>query len=158
MEQYSCIKRTREALFSYCESIPYADYVRRLDSFGGTSMCDLLVHVSYCYLNWIGRQGLQLTEWNEIPPQPEVGAVRTIFREIDTLVDRFIHTYEGKWDVPVIVEIPWQDEPEPRTPLYMFTHTITHEFHHKGQIVSIGRQLGHVPPMTDLIYTLYPLK
>jgi uncharacterized damage-inducible protein DinB len=28
---------------------------------------------------------------------------------------------------------------------------MTHEFHHKGQIVKIGRQLGYNPPETDLV-------
>ncbi|MFP3360862.1 DinB family protein, partial [Planococcus sp. SIMBA_143] len=34
---------------------------------------------------------------------------------------------------------------------WLYTHTATHEFHHKGQIVKIGRKLGYIPPDTDLI-------
>jgi uncharacterized damage-inducible protein DinB len=36
------------------------------------------------------------------------------------------------------------------TPLQLFTHVMTHEFHHKGQLLSMFRILGHVPPDTDV--------
>ncbi len=39
------------------------------------------------------------------------------------------------------------------TPLWLFTHTMTHEFHHKGQIATMGRMKGHIPPDLDLIMT-----
>jgi uncharacterized damage-inducible protein DinB len=148
-DQYALVKGTREALFTYCESIPYEDYTHRLDEFAGASMQYLLIHVAYCYRNWIGVQGLQLSEFKSAIHN--ANEIRLVFREIDTLVERFIDKYQDRWNVPLIVEIPFQDELEPRTPLYMFTHTITHEFHHKGQIVSIGRHLGHIPPVTDLM-------
>lgn len=151
MEQYELIKRTREALFSYCESIPNEDYVHQLDSFGGASMRDLHIHIADCYLFWIGKQGLHLTEMIEIPVQSEAAVTRTVFREVDVIVERFIRTYAGKWNVPVTVDVPWQGETAALTPLWLFTHTITHEFHHKGQIVSISRHLGHLPPDTDLV-------
>ncbi|MCU5378655.1 hypothetical protein OCA08_16075 [Bacillus cereus] len=41
-------------------------------------------------------------------------------------------------------------EPWSTTPLWLLTHTETHEFHHKGQIVSMARHLGYNPPDTDL--------
>ena len=34
-------------------------------------------------------------------------------------------------------------EPWSITPLWLLTHTETHEFHHKGQIVSVARHLGY---------------
>ena len=39
----------------------------------------------------------------------------------------------------------------PASPLKLFTHVITHEFHHKGQILSLSRHLGYVPVDTDVI-------
>ncbi len=42
-------------------------------------------------------------------------------------------------------------EPLSITPLWLLTHTETHEFHHKGQIVSMARHLGYTPPNTILI-------
>jgi len=31
------------------------------------------------------------------------------------------------------------------------THVMTHEFHHKGQIMTMGRMLGYTPPDADVI-------
>lgn len=36
-------------------------------------------------------------------------------------------------------------------PLKLFTHVITHEYHHKGQILSLSRHLGYIPADTDII-------
>ncbi|MCB0624495.1 MAG: hypothetical protein KDC43_11415, partial [Saprospiraceae bacterium] len=33
----------------------------------------------------------------------------------------------------------------------LFTHVVTHEFHHKGQILSLTRHLGFVPVDTDVM-------
>nr|WP_242021046.1 DinB family protein [Cytobacillus oceanisediminis] len=32
-------------------------------------------------------------------------------------------------------------------------HTVTHEYHHKGQIMAMSRQLGYEPPNTDVLGT-----
>ena len=47
-------------------------------------------------------------------------------------------------------EVKWQEKPWSTTPLWLLTHTETHEFHHKGQIVAMARHLGYNPPDTDL--------
>jgi len=37
------------------------------------------------------------------------------------------------------------------TLLQVFTHVITHEFHHKERIMPMGRKLGYIPPDADII-------
>lgn len=37
------------------------------------------------------------------------------------------------------------------TSLELFSHVITHEYHHKGQVLSISRHLGYTPVDTDII-------
>jgi uncharacterized damage-inducible protein DinB len=37
------------------------------------------------------------------------------------------------------------------SPLEVFTHVMTHEYHHKGQLLSLSRQLGYTPIDTDVI-------
>ena len=36
-------------------------------------------------------------------------------------------------------------------PFKLFTHVITHEFHHQGQILPMSRQLGYIPVDTDVM-------
>lgn len=37
------------------------------------------------------------------------------------------------------------------TPRQLLFHTVTHEFHHKGQVMAMMRQLGMEPPNTDVL-------
>ncbi|MCY9423036.1 DinB family protein, partial [Bacillus paralicheniformis] len=38
-----------------------------------------------------------------------------------------------------------------KTPHQLLIHSITHEFHHKGQIVAMLRLLGYIPNNTDIL-------
>lgn len=151
VSQYDWIQRTRESLFRYCETLSPTDYVKELESFGGDSIRNLHVHVTNCYRVWLGNRAL-----DKSLPETNPGSVhnvqdmREVFRETDALVGEFLNEFKGKWDHTV--QITWEDGRSTGfTALWLFTHTISHEFHHKGQIVKIGRQLGYIPPETDLI-------
>ncbi len=77
--------------------------------------------------------------------------MRKVFNEVDNLVEEFLREFEGRWEIAITGPVPWQEEADDLTPLWLYTHVITHEFHHKGQIVSMSRQLGYTPADTDLI-------
>ncbi len=80
----------------------------------------------------------------------DVEKVRTRFKLVDEVVLRFLDEYNDRWLENIANEVKWQKEPWSTTPLWLLTHTETHEFHHKGQIVSMARHLGYTPPDTDL--------
>jgi len=151
IKQYDLIQRTRESLFRYCETLPPTDYMKEIESFGGDSIRNLHAHVAECYLVWLGNRALGKS-LSGIRPEFEnnVHDMRKIFKETDALVEEFLNEYRGKWDRKVQVSFENGNQGE-FTALWLFTHTITHEFHHKGQIVKMGRQLGYIPPDTDLI-------
>jgi uncharacterized damage-inducible protein DinB len=48
-------------------------------------------------------------------------------------------------NTPIEQALPWRsnDEIITVTPNKLLMHTITHEFHHKGQIVTMARQMGY---------------
>ena len=150
-KQYEWIKRTREVLFRYCETLPAEDYVKEVEAFGGDSIRSLHVHVANCYRIWLGNRALgkglpQITDESVHTVQE----MRELFEKTDNLVEEFLAEYKGKWDNNVQVTFQ-SGGTAVFTALWLFTHTATHEFHHKGQIVKIGRYLGHIPPETDLI-------
>lgn len=149
--QYDWIQRSREALLGYCETLSPADYVKELEIFGGDSIRNLHVHVANCYRIWLGKRALGKS-FPEIKPESvnEIQQMREVFRETDELVNEFLNEFKGKWNHTIQITLKSGSTMEP-TALWLFTHTITHEFHHKGQIVKIGRQLGYIPPDTDLI-------
>lgn len=150
-EQYQLIRRTRESLFSYCEALPHDDYVRQLEGFGNKSMRDLHVHIADCYEHWMARRGLGRTGTIDLSMPDRAQTIRKVFDQVDDMVEQFFTTYSEKWLTMMEVAVPWQEEPLVVTPLWLLTHPITHEFHHKGQMVAMGRQMGHTPPDTDLL-------
>ncbi|MDR0138591.1 DinB family protein [Metabacillus idriensis] len=151
VSQYDWVQRTRESLFHYCETLSPSDYVKNLETFGGDSIRSLHAHVADCYRVWLGDRALGKS-LPKIKPESikNVQEMREVFKKTDGLVHEFLNEFEGKWDQNVQVSFASGDSVK-ITSLWLFTHTITHEFHHKGQIVKIGRQLGYIPPDTDLI-------
>lgn len=77
--------------------------------------------------------------------------MRTLYAEVDLLVMEYILAFEHAWDNPVSGSVN-QDRSKLTVPAFqVITHVMTHEFHHKGQILSIGRLHGYPPVDTDVI-------
>ncbi|TSB45953.1 DinB family protein [Alkalicoccobacillus porphyridii] len=150
-DQYNWIQKTRETLFQYCESLPEEDYVKELESFGGDSIRNLHAHVAECYQIWLGKRALEL-ELSEVDAKQirSVHKMRELFRQTDEMIYTFLSTYEDKWEASIRLNLRDGSSLD-LTALWLYTHTTTHEFHHKGQIVKLGRQLGYTPPDTDLV-------
>jgi uncharacterized damage-inducible protein DinB len=66
----------------------------------------------------------------------DVEKVRARFELVDEVVQRFLDEFNAHWFENIANKVKWQEEPWSTTPLWLLTHTETHEFHHKGQIVS----------------------
>lgn len=151
-EQYELVKHTRELLFRYCETLNTDDYTKEIEGFGWGSVRNLHVHIAECYQNWLGKFGLNE---NMTPVEPEqignVSEMRSVFKQVDQLVVRFLNEFEGRYAEKLERAVPWQEDNVELSVLWLFTHTLTHEFHHKGQMVTMGRQLGYIPTDTDLI-------
>lgn len=150
VSQYNSIQRTRESLFRYCETLSPTDYVKELETFGGDSIRSLHAHVADCYRVWLGNRALGKS-LSKIKPKSvnNVQEMREVFKKTDVLVHEFLNDFKNKWD-PTI-QASWHSGSMELTELWLFTHTITHEFHHRGQIAKIGRQLGYIPPKMNLI-------
>jgi len=79
----------------------------------------------------------------------DVDMLRRWFAISDEVVDEFLHAYGSRARELIYNK---SEGPIGLTPLWLMTHTMTHEFHHKGQIVTLARRLGYAPPDTDLVY------
>jgi len=158
-QQYVWIHRTREVLFNYLETISAEDYVKNLEQFGRGSIRNLQAHVADCYRFWLGSFALKrpLTHISAESVQT-VQEMRKVFAEINLLVTDFLNQFEAQTDLLISGTPSWQEEKISLTPLWLFTHTTTHEFHHKGQIISMSRQLGYIPTVTDLYHQTRPLE
>jgi uncharacterized damage-inducible protein DinB len=151
-QQYKLMQNARAVLFSYGDTFSLSHFTEELATFGGSSIRHLLVHTANTYQFWLGNFAQQ----KELPfVKPlfvsNINEVRRVFKEVNTLTEEFLVHFADRWQEPVTGVIPWRKQTIETTPLTLFSHVITHESHHKGQIVSMSRQLGYTPPDTDLL-------
>lgn len=159
-QQYSWAKSARQNLFTFLDEIPFPVLHTTVPGFGRASIIRTHIHVADCYRLWLGSFAFKRpphehrdTTIEEIE-QADVHFVRNLYAEVDDTVQRFLNA-EHNWLEPIVHPVSWQDEPFAASPLLLFTHTMTHEFHHKGQIVSMARQLGCLPPADDRLGGLF---
>jgi uncharacterized damage-inducible protein DinB len=152
---YDLIRRTREVLFTYCETLPLEVYTGERPGVSHGSIRDIHLHVANCYRRWLATfgDGNPDLSWRSTPTSacPDVTAMRQTFAEVDALVGQFLESYRADINAQITGRVSWQPEPLTLSALWLFTHTTTHEFHHKGQIVLFGREAGYPAPDTDLV-------
>lgn len=148
--QYNLVKDSRSVLLDYCETLKPEDLLKENSSFGRGSIRNLLVHICNTYESWIGLRALTkdivFTTTDEVPG---VSQCRTAFKNADLMMDEFIFKYKGIY--PDDINIEWAGSSIAASPLKLFSHVISHEFHHKGQILSLSRHLGYIPVDTDIM-------
>jgi uncharacterized damage-inducible protein DinB len=149
--QYQMILGARAVLLDYCDTFQAEHFTAETTGFGrGGSIRNLLVHNGHVYRFWMGEHGLgkemQYPEYTEIS---NVQECRDYYASINSLAAEFIRRFGAR--PAAVLSSTCNDKVTTTTALEVFTHVITHEFHHKGQMLSISRQLGYTPVDTDVI-------
>lgn len=150
-KQYELIKGSREVVLNFVEQQVAGDLNTPLDTFDGKTIRYLLVHTANTYLHWLSYYALkQEVDFKEDAGLTSVQLIRPLYEQADEAVAVFLHHFAEKIEYPVSGTLS-RNRQVTTTPLALFTHVITHEFHHKGQIMTMCRLLGYVPPDTDVI-------
>ena len=148
--QYEFVKSSRGVLLEYCKTLSNKDFLIENSTFGRGSVRNLLVHIGNTYEFWIGKQclkkNIKFTEYNSVKNATEAEG---FFSSVDTLLEEFVNVYTEEHMIDIEINI--NDKLITASPLKLFTHVITHEFHHKGQVLSLSRHLGYVPVDTDIM-------
>jgi uncharacterized damage-inducible protein DinB len=149
--QYEMVRSARQVLLNYCDTVTPAHFTEENSGFGrGGSMRNLLVHNATTYQYWLGQHALaREMVYPEYKSIPTVQECRRFFDTIDELVAEFLAHFAAYYTAPITSMK--EGKARVATPLEVFTHVTTHEFHHKGQILSISRHLGYIPVDTDVI-------
>lgn len=149
--QYGLVKDCRNVLFKYCKSISQDDFTKSVETFGwGGSIRNLLTHIANTYQFWIGHNVLK-----ENVTFPDYESIKNISDAIDLydnvnfIMEAFFTKFAELKDLKINYEINGVSGES--NPFRIFTHVITHEFHHKGQILSLSRKLGYIPIDTDIM-------
>lgn len=149
-QQYVLTKHSRNLVFGFIETKIGDDLNKPIAAYDGKTIRHLLVHNASCYLHWLSYFALRQPY---VPVQEKnfitLDLIRELYRQVDETVTIFLENFKEKMDT-LIKEIHDDGYHDSATPLQLFTHVMTHEFHHKGQLLSMFRILGHVPPDTDV--------
>ncbi len=148
--QYDLIKSARSVLLDYCETMSEEDFLSENSTFGTGSVRNLLVHNANTYLGWLGIRALNREqEFIRYDSIRNMAQVRRLYENIDLIVADFIAAFSA--DYTSALQLDVRGDKLSASPFKLFTHVITHEFHHKGQILSLSRHLGYTPVDTDVM-------
>ena len=151
-QQYELIKSSREVVFKYCEIISPEHYIKAVDGFGRGTICITQAHIGRTYIFWLADFGMKKqTSYPPYESYKNLNDVLQLFENVNEVVEEFLTLFGNRMDEK-ISGIVTQINKEITVPaLQLFTHVITHEFHHKGQVMSMSRILGYKPPDADII-------
>lgn len=148
--QYEFIKSSRGVLLDYCDTIANEHFLTENSTFGRGSIRNLLVHNAFTYQYWLGVQALgKDIPFPDYESMQTMADVRQLFDAVDAIVAEFITQFQNRPLEPMTAVL--REQTLDVTPLKLFTHAFSHEFHHKGQILSLSRHLGYIPIDTDVI-------
>ena len=149
--QYELVKGSREVVFQFCEQFNPADYTKAVEGFGRGSICTTQIHIANTYTFWAANSVMEKSlPYNKYEPN-EIKTVRKMFETVNSFMEEFIREYADIVYQSRVINIPDSKNKIEVSFLQVFTHVITHEFHHKGQVMSMGRLLGYTPPDADVI-------
>jgi len=149
--QYLLVKEAREVVFDYLENQVREDISTNISAFNNKSIAYLMVHIANTYIAWAGNFAMKtnLPYYTE-KDDTDVADLREIFLDVDAIMNTFSDEFVKEPMTPV-KGYKWPDKYIETDAFSIFTHILTHEFHHKGQIMTMSRLLGYTPPDTDIL-------
>jgi uncharacterized damage-inducible protein DinB len=150
LQQYQLVTEARRVIFDYCKTMSTEDFIREVENFGKGSIRSTQVHIVDTYIHWIGNFSLKKSlHYLNAKSITSVDQIQNEFSIVNEIMTEFMEKFT-RMDINITNTIHNRGEVS-STSLALFSHVITHEFHHKGQLASMGRILGYPPPDTDLV-------
>jgi uncharacterized damage-inducible protein DinB len=150
---FSAAEASRRLLLDFCEQLPFSKFTEDVKACGWGSIRNLLVHMAETQAYWLHAilQGRPHEEW-DVDQLRDVATIRAKWAETQKTTYDLLAAKDNAWlNTPNEFVLPWDPgKAEMFAPWWAIVHVITHEFHHKGQVVMVARGLGYDPPETDL--------
>jgi uncharacterized damage-inducible protein DinB len=147
-QQYALARHTRLIVFRFLKSQVGDDLNTPVYAFDNKTIRELLEHNAFCYYNWLACFAMQKPPL-AIQQCTTLDHIHELYSHVDDTAAAFFRIFHEKMESPITGTHDTMGQLS-ATPLQIFTHVLTHEFHHKGQIMSMCRLLGHQPPDTDV--------
>lgn len=150
-KQYKLTQQARAELLNYCGTLKPEDLHKHVSGFNDSTIAGMLLHIANTYHFWLKRfAGKQEFEYFDEKNVSDIRDIKKIFELTDKVVINFLDSYPYH-TTRIKGEIFWLKTNMTFNVLELFTHVMTHEFHHKGQIMTMTRLLGYTPVDADII-------
>jgi uncharacterized damage-inducible protein DinB len=149
--QYALIKQSRQVVFQFLEENVMADMAKPLSVFKGKTISYMYVHIANTYVAWAGNFAMNgSSSYYDQDVPLNMPQLQNLFAQVDEIMERFIAHFSAN-PSQAVKGYKWPEKYIETDAYGIFTHVITHEFHHKGQAMTMARLLGHIPPDTDVM-------
>lgn len=149
--QYALIKESREVVFQFLQQQVNGNINAPLETFNGKTIAYLYLHIANTYIAWAGNFALGgSAEYYDQVETADLARIQAIFKQVDEMMFSFSDQFTGN-PLTAVKGYKWPEKYIETNALGIFTHVLTHEFHHKGQAMTMARLLGHIPPDTDIM-------
>ncbi|MBI2686179.1 MAG: DinB family protein [Acidobacteria bacterium] len=117
------------------------------------SVLGTLQHIYYADRIWLSRlEGRTLSTFMDPEPGPDVEALKTHWPVVIKGLRDFVELApEELFEGPLVFKRLTGDQYE-MTHWKVLLHVVNHATLHRGQVMAMLRQLGHVPPGTDYLF------
>jgi uncharacterized damage-inducible protein DinB len=137
-------------LMEFAATVPAEHLTREIgNSHGG--ILKTFQHIYYADRVWLGlMEGNPPPAFADPDPGPSMEDLNTLWWP---LLDRFSTWAAEQQDPERVMHYKnLKGDPYSKSVYHIVLHVVNHGTYHRGQIASMLRQLGHVPPYTDFIY------
>jgi len=135
-----------------CAALSDEQFTRDMKS-SFSSIRDTLVHLFQVEWIWLERwHGRSPSAWQSVTDFPNLAAVRTRWQKIERDLTDYIASLTAEDLNRVIHHKTTKGEPQAAPHWQMLQHVVNHQTYHRGQIITMLRQLGAKATSTDLIF------
>jgi len=134
--------RSLERLLEHCRQLDAGELNRELAGFGYPTVRLQLHHEIGAAKYWIGVLEGRIDAEEDDPDYPTVETLEAYRREVFALTEGYLRAAAAEELNKPRTMMTWGDRERELTPAHVVMRTLTHLFHHQGQIVAMCRLLG----------------
>lgn len=141
----------RERVFQFLTGLLPDEFTRDMSA-GWSSIRETLLHNLEVEVFWVGHvaQKQERPDW-DFDRYPDLGSVRELAGSVRRQTEAFFGPLTDA-DLAQTLSVTYSSGTTLHFTLTkLFVHVITHDTHHRGQVLTLARQLGHEPQEIDLM-------
>jgi uncharacterized damage-inducible protein DinB len=150
-EQFAYTIWANQLVLDAVEKLGAEQFLRPMDS-SFSSLRDTLVHLMWAEWIWLERwEGRSPPEVFDPANFPTVASVRERWKEIEARRERLVGRMQSGEEERRLSYVNTRGERWEYTLGQMMQHVVIHSAYHRGQVVTMLRQLGAAAPTTDYL-------